>query len=55
MTIAQSFSIKKENDMAELRSIQDAERGMPLTVDSKMANEIHELVVEAGKNYGKLK
>ena len=29
--------------MAELRSIQDAERGMPLTVDSRMANEMHEL------------
>ena len=38
-----------------MRSIQDAERGMPLTVDSRMANEMHEPVVEAGKNYGKLK
>ena len=26
-----------------MRSIQDAERGMPLTVDSRMANEMHEL------------
>ena len=29
--------------MAELKSIQDAARGMPLTVDSRMANEMHEL------------
>ena len=29
--------------MAELRSIQDAARGMPLTVDSRMANEMHQL------------
>ena len=38
-----------------MKSIQDAERGMPLTVDSKMANEMHELVVEAGKLRDRLK
>ena len=38
-----------------MKSIQDAERGMPLTVDSRMANEMHELVVEAGKLRDRLK
>jgi len=38
-----------------MKSIQDAARGMPLTVDSKMANEMHELVVEAGKLRDRLK
>ena len=38
-----------------MKSIQDAARGMPLTVDSKMANEMHELVVENGKLRDKAK
>ena len=29
--------------MAQLKSIQDAARGMPLTVDSRMANKMHQL------------
>lgn len=34
--------------MIVLRSLVDAARGMPLTVDSKMANEMHQLVVDNG-------
>ena len=38
-----------------MNSITDAARGKSLTVDSKMANEMHQLVVENGKLRDKAK
>ena len=45
----------EETEMAELRSIQDAARGMPLTVDSSQAHEIYRLTVENGKLRDRIK